>query len=283
MTTEITDGASTGSAGSELSELADQLVAAARTSGVELTGPGGLLTGLTKQVLETALDVELTEHLGYDRHERSGGGNVRNGSARKTVRTDVGDVRITVPRDRDGSFNPAVVPKHSRRPSGFDDAVLSLYAKGLTTGDIANHLADVYGSEVSRDLVSRVTDAVVEQMLEWQNRPLDRVYPVLLIDAIVGKIRDGQVANRPVYVAMGITVDGERDVLGLWVGPSGGEGAKQWISMLTELRNRGIADVCIVCCDGLKGLPVALAPWCTWSATACVTHPRPTGRRSPPA
>jgi len=213
----------------------------------------------TKQVVETALDVELTEHLGYDRHERTGGGgNVRNGSTAKTVRTDVGDVRITVPRDRAGSFTPAVVPKHSRRLVGFDDAVLSLYAKGMTTGDIVNHLGDIYGTEVSRDLVSRVTDGVVEQMLEWQNRPLDAAYPVLLIDAIVLKIRDGQVTNRPVYVAMGITVEGERDVLGLWVGPTGGEGAKQWMTMLTELRNRGVADACIVCCDGLKGLPESI-------------------------
>jgi transposase-like protein len=195
-------------AGPDLSALADQLVAAARTQGVELTGPGGLLTGLTKQVLETALDVELGEHLGHDRGERSGTGNVRNGSSQKTVRTDVGEVRITVPRDRAGTFAPAVVPKHARRLAGFDDAVLSLYAKGMTTGDIANHLADVYGSEVSRDLVSRVTDAVINDMAEWQSRPLDAgVYPVLLIDAIVLKIRDGQVANRPVYVAMGISVD----------------------------------------------------------------------------
>jgi transposase-like protein len=261
------------SAGLELAELAEQLVAASRTRGVELTGPHGLLTGLTKRVLETALDVELTEHLGHERHERSGGGNVRNGSTAKTVRTDVGDVRITVPRDRAGSFAPAVVPKHSRRLAGFDDAVLSLYAKGMTTGDIAHHLADVYGTQVSRDLVSRVTDAVVEQMLEWQNRPLDPIYPVVLIDAIVLKIRDGQVANRPVYVAMGITLDGERDVLGLWVGPTGGEGAKQWMSMLTELRNRGVADVCIVCCDGLKGLPEAItATWPLATVQTCVVH-----------
>ena len=293
MTTEITEPQLGEQAvAPDLSVLADQLVATARTQGVELTGPGGLLTGLTKQVLETALDVELTEHLGHDRHERSGAGNVRNGSTGKTVRTDIGEVRIAVPRDRAGTFAPMVVPKHTRRLAGFDEAVLSLYAKGMTTGDIANHLADVYGSEVSRDLVSRVTDAVVEQMQEWQNRPLDAVYPVLLIDAIVLKIRDGQVANRPVYVAMGISVDGERDVLGLWVGPSGGEGAKQWMTMLTELRNRGIADVCILCCDGLKGLPrrsrrpgrwpPCRPVWCTWSATACATHPRPTGQRSPP-
>jgi transposase-like protein len=257
----------------DLSALADQLVAAARTQGVELTGPGGLLTGLTKQVLETALDVELSEHLGHDRGERSGTGNVRNGSTQKTVRTDVGEVRLTVPRDRAGTFAPAVVPKHSRRLAGFDDAVLSLYAKGMTTGDIANHLADIYGTEVSRDLVSRVTDAVINDMQEWQSRPLDPVYPIVLIDAIVLKIRDGQVSNRPVYVAMGISVDGERDVLGLWAGPTGGEGAKQWMSMLTELRNRGIADVCIVCCDGLKGLPDAIAAtWPLATVQTCVVH-----------
>jgi transposase-like protein len=254
-------------------DLAGQLVAAARAQGLALTGPGGLLTGLTKQVLETALEVELGEHLGHDRGERSASGNVRNGSSRKTVRTDIGDVQIAVPRDRAGSFTPAVVPKHVRRLAGFDEAVLSLYAKGLTTGDIVNHLADIYGSEVSRDLVSRVTDAVVEQMQQWQSRPLDAVYPVLLIDAIVLKIRDGQVANRPVYVAMGITIDGERDVLGLWVGPAGGEGAKQWMGMLTELRNRGVADVCIVCCDGLKGLPEAIAAiWPLATVQTCVVH-----------
>jgi transposase-like protein len=199
---------------------------------------------------------------------------VRNGSSGKTVRTDVGEVRISVPRDRAGTFSPAVVPKHARRLTGFDDAVLSLYAKGMTTGDITNHLADVYGSEVSRDLVSRVTDAVITDMQEWQSRPLDPVYPILLIDAIVLKIRDGVVANRPVYVAMGISVDGERDVLGLWAGPTGGgEGAKQWMGMLTELRNRGVADVCIVCCDGLKGLPDAIAAtWPLATIQTCVVH-----------
>jgi putative transposase len=254
-------------------DLAGRLVTAARAQGLALTGPGGLLTGLTKQVLETALEVEMSEHLGHDRGERSANGNLRNGSSAKTVRTDIGDVRIAVPRDRAGTFTPAVVPKHARRLAGFDEAVLSLYAKGMTTGDIAHHLADVYGTEVSRDLVSRVTDAVVEQMQQWQSRPLDSVYPVVLIDAIVLKIRDGQVANRPVYVAMGITVDGERDVLGLWVGPVGGEGAKQWMSMLTELRNRGVADVCIVCCDGLKGLPDAIAAtWPLATVQTCVVH-----------
>lgn len=269
----MTQQASEGGSEPDLAGLADQLVAAARAQGVELTGPGGLLTGLTRQVLETALDVELSEHLGHERGERSGSGNVRNGGSAKTVRTDIGDVRITVPRDRAGTFAPAVVPKHTRRLAGFDEAVLSLYAKGLTTGDIANHLADIYGTQVSRDLVSRVTDAVVEQMAQWQSRPLDAVYPVLLIDAIVLKIRDGQVTNRPVYVAMGISLDGERDVLGLWVGPTGGEGAKQWMTMLTELRNRGVADVCIVACDGLKGLPEAIgATWPAATVQTCVVH-----------
>ncbi|HEY7050771.1 MAG TPA: transposase, partial [Mycobacterium sp.] len=194
MTTKMIDvEPAEGPAQPDLSALAEQLVATARTQGVELTGPGGLLTGLTRQVLETALETELGEHLGHERGERSGSGNVRNGSSAKTVRTDVGEVRISVPRDRAGTFAPAVVPKHTRRLAGLDDAVLSLYAKGMTTGDIANHLADIYGTQVSRDLVSRVTDAVVEDMQQWQSRPLDACYPVLLIDAIVLKIRDGQV------------------------------------------------------------------------------------------
>jgi putative transposase len=274
MTTKMTDVPSSPEQPEpDLDGLAEELVAAARGKGVQLTGPGGLLTGLTKRVLETALATELSEHLGHDLGERSGSGNVRNGSTPKTVRTDIGEVRIAVPRDRAGTFAPAVVPKHSRRLAGFDEAVLSLYAKGMTTGDIVNHLADVYGSEVSRDLVSKVTDAVVTDMAEWQARPLDVVYPVVLIDAIVLKIRDGQVANRPVYVAMGITIDGERDVLGLWAGPSGGEGAKQWMTMLTDLRNRGVADVCIVCCDGLKGLPEAItATWPLATVQTCVVH-----------
>jgi transposase-like protein len=189
------------------------------------------------------------------------------------VRTDIGDAEISVPRDRHGTFEPAVVPKHSRRLEGFDAAVLSLYAKGMTTSDIANHLADIYGTSVSRDLVSRVTDSVVEDMIAWQNRPLDPVCPVVLIDAIVIKVREGQVANRPVYVAMGITMDGARDVLGMWMGPSGGEGAKQWMNMLTELKNRGVTDVFIVCCDGLKGLPDAItATWPQATVQTCVVH-----------
>jgi len=254
--------------------VAEQLLAAAKAQGVALTGPGGLLAGLTRQVLESALEAEMTEHLGHPRGGVPGtGGNLRNGHSAKTLRTEVGDIRIKVPRDRAGSFQPAVVPKHSRRLAGFDEAVISLYAKGMTTGDIANHLQDLYGQEVSRDLVSSVTDAIVEDMQAWQNRPLDAVYPVLLIDAIVLKVRDGQVTNRPVYVAVGITLDGQRDVLGLWVGPTGGEGAKQWMTMLTDLRNRGITDVLIACCDGLKGLPAAItATWPQATVQTCVVH-----------
>jgi putative transposase len=254
--------------------LAEQLLAAAKAQGVALTGPGGLLSGLTRQVLQTALETEMIEHLGHEHGGTPGpGGNVRNGHSPKTVRTEIGPVTVKVPRDRAGTFEPVLVPKHARRLTGFDEAVVSLYAKGMTTGDIAAHLREVYGDQVSRDLVSRVTDAVVEEMTAWQARPLEAVYPVLLIDAIYLKVRDGQVANRPVYVAMGISIDGERDVLGFWVGPSGGEGARHWLTMLTELKNRGVKDVLIACCDGLKGLPDAIgAVWPAVTVQSCVVH-----------
>jgi transposase-like protein len=189
------------------------------------------------------------------------------------VTTEIGKVALRVPRDRNATFDPATVPKHQRRLDGLSGVVISMYAKGMSTGDIQAHLADVYGTDVSRDTISRITDAVVDDMVLWQNRPLDRVYPVLLIDVIYVKIRDGQVANRPVYVAIGVNLDGERDVLGLWVGPGGGEGAKYWISVLTELRNRGVGDVFIVCCDGLKGLPDAIrAIWPQADVQLCVVH-----------
>jgi putative transposase len=254
---------------------AAELVERARTDGVELTGENGLLTALVRQVLQTGLEVELTDHLGYEPHavEGRGSGNSRNGSYPKTVTTDVGPVGLRVPRDRNGSFDPVTVAKGQRRLSGLSTNVISLYAKGMTTGDIQAHLFDIYGTEISRDTISRITDAVVEDLIAWQNRPLDRVYPVLLIDAITVKIRDGQVANRPVYVVMGVNLDGERDVLGMWVGPAGGEGAKFWMTVLTELRNRGIADAFIVCCDGLKGLPEAIrATWPQAEVQTCVVH-----------
>jgi transposase-like protein len=232
------------------------------------------LTRITKSVLEAALDVEMTDHLGYEAHDPTGrgSGNSRNGTTRKTVHTDVGPVTIDVPRDRAGDFEPVVVAKHQRRLDGFNESILSLYAKGLTTGEIADHLREIYGADVSRDTISRVTDAVNQEVAEWQQRPLDRVYPVVFIDAIVVKIRDGAVANRPIYVALGITLEGERDVLGLWVG-NGGEGSKHWLGVLSELKNRGVDDVLIVCCDGLTGLPEAItAIWPRADVQTCVVH-----------
>jgi putative transposase len=256
-------------------DWAAELVERARSEGVGLTGDDGLLTALVRQVLQKGLEVEMTDHLGYEPHavEGRGTGNSRNGSYAKTVTTDIGQVDLHVPRDRNATFDPVTVPKGQRRLDGVAGNVISLYAKGLTTGDIQAHLAEIYGTEVSRDTISRITDAIVEDMVAWQNRPLDAIYPVILIDAIVVKIRDGQVANRPVYVAMGINLDGERDVLGMWIGPAGGEGAKFWMSLLTELRNRGVRDTFVVCCDGLKGLPDAIrATWPLADVQLCVVH-----------
>ncbi len=255
-------------------ELARQLVERARAEGVDLVGPGGLLAGLTKQVLETSLEVEMDEHLGYAKHgrRREGGDNSRNGTRAKTVVTEVGPVEVEVPRDRNATFEPKIVRKRQRRLDGVDAMVISLVAKGLTTGEVQAHLAEVYGSDVSRETISKITDRVLDELVGWQNRPLERVYPVLLIDAIMVKIRDGQVANRPVYTVLGVTVDGERDILGLWVG-AGGEGAKFWLQVLTEIKNRGVEDVCMVVCDGLKGLPEAIeATWPRALTQTCVLH-----------
>lgn len=254
--------------------LAEQLVARAREQGVDLVGPEGFLTKVTKSVLEAALGAELTQHLGYEANDPAGrgSGNSRNGTTLKTVQTDIGPVTIEVPRDRTGEFEPVIVPKHARRLDGFNEAIISLYAKGLTTGEIANHLYEIYGAEVSKDTISRVTDAVNQEVTEWQHRPLDKIYPVIFIDAIVVKIRDGSVANRPIYVALGVNLEGERDVLGLWVG-NGGEGAKHWLGVLSELKNRGVNDVFIVCCDGLNGLPEAVvAIWPRADVQTCVVH-----------
>ena len=255
-------------------ELAQQLVDRAKAEGVKLTGPGGLLGDLTRRVLEAGLEGEMDTHVGYGKHAVEGrnGGNSRNGTRTKTVITDVGPVDIEVPRDRDGTFEPQIVRKHQRRLGGVDDMVLSLSAKGLTTGEISAHLDEVYGASVSKDTISAITDRVLAEMADWQSRPLDAIYPVVFIDAIFVKIRDGQVANRPIYVAIGVTVDGERDILGLWAG-QGGEGAKYWLTVLTEIKNRGVADVCIVCCDGLKGLPDSIsATWPLAVVQTCVLH-----------
>jgi putative transposase len=257
-----------------LSELAGQLLARADAEGVSLVGPGGLLAGLTKTVLETALEAEMSEHLGYEPHDPAGhnSGNSRNGTRTKTVLTDIGPIELDVPRDRAGDFEPVIVPKRRRRLSGVDAMVCSLSAKGLTHGEICAHLAEIYGARVSKETITRITDRVMEGMAAWQSRPLDRVYPVVFVDAIVVKIREGQVANRPIYVAIGVTVDGERDILGLWAG-EGGEGAKYWAHVLTEIKNRGVADVCILVCDGLTGLPDAVATvWPRTIVQLCVVH-----------
>ena len=255
-------------------QLAEQLLAQAKEQGVELMGPNGLLNQLTKNVLETALDAEMTEHLGYEKHDAAGrgSGNSRNGTRSKTVLTEIGPVEIDVPRDIDSSFAPQIVKKRQRRLTGIDEIVLSLTAKGLTTGEVSAHFQDIYGATVSKDTISRITDKVVGEMTEWQNRPLERVYPVIFIDAVHVKVRDGQVTNRPMYVAIGVTVNGERDILGIWAG-EGGEGAKFWLAVLTETKNRGVADVCIVVCDGLKGLPEAInTVWELAVVQTCIIH-----------
>lgn len=254
--------------------LAEQLVDQAKADGRSLVGPDGLLADLTKQVLETGLEVEMEDHVGYAKHAAEGRnhGNSRNGTRSKTVITEIGPVELDVPRDRDGTFEPLTVRKGQRRLDGVDSMVISLTAKGLTTGEVEAHLAEVYSTDISRETISKITDRVLGDMAEWQTRPLDRVYPVVFIDAIVVKIRDGQVANRPVYTAIGVTVDGKRDILGLWVG-TGGEGAKYWLQVLTEIKNRGVDDVCIVVCDGLKGLPESIAAtWPLALVQTCVLH-----------
>jgi transposase-like protein len=257
-------------------ELVRRLAERARAGGLRLVGEGGLLAQLAKTVIEAGLEGEMDDHLGYTKHDPAGrdGANSRNGTRPKTLLTEAGPIEIAVPRDRDSSFEPRLVRKRQRRLTGVDDLVISLSAKGLTHGEIAAHLAEVYGAEVSKQTITTITDRVVEGLGEWQNRPLDAVYPVIFIDAINVKIRDGQVANRPIYVALGVTVDGERDILGLWAGDHGdGEGAKYWLRVLTEIKNRGVGDVCMIVCDGLKHLPDAISQ--TWPQTVvqtCVVH-----------
>src|ERR1700753_1378558 len=222
-------------------QAATELVRMAREQGLSLTGPDGLLKQLTKTVIETALSEEMTEHLGYEKHDPAGAGtgNIRNGTRGKTVLTEAsGPVEIEVPRDRAGTFEPQIVKKRQRRLNGVDEIVLSLYAKGLTTGEISAHFAEIYGASVSKETISRITDRVIEEMQAWSARPLDEVYAAVFIDAIVVKIRDGQVANRPIYAAIGVTLDGEREILGLWAGTGGG-GAKVWMGGVAELSQRG--------------------------------------------
>jgi transposase-like protein len=256
-------------------QLADELLGKAQAGGAELLGPDGLLSQVTKAVLERALAEEMTGHLGYEKHDPAGrgSGNSRNGTSPKTVLTDVGAVDLAVPRDRSGTFEPKIVRKGQTRLDGFNDRILALYARGMTTRDIRAHLRQMYDVDISPDLISRVTDGVLEELAEWQSRPLDAVYPVVFIDALMVKIRDGVVSNRPVYLAIGIDCEGAKQVLGLWVGPSTGESAKFWLSVLSELRGRGVTDVCIVCCDGLTGLPDAIGVvWPQAVVQLCVVH-----------
>jgi transposase-like protein len=253
-----------------------ELVKAARARGEALTGPDGLLKSITKQVLESALEEEMTEHLGHERHATATGedGNIRNGTRPKTVLTDAaGEVTIEVPRDRSGTFNPVIVKKRQRRLTDVDAVAISLYAKGLTTGEISAHFAEVYGASVSKDTVSRITDQVLAEMQGWSSRPLLPVYAAIFIDAIYVKVRDGQVGNQPFYAAIGVDLDGHRDVLGLWAGQGGGESAKFWMNVLADLKNRGVADVFFVVCDGLKGLPDSVnAVFPAAIVQACVIH-----------
>ena len=225
----------------------------------DITGDNGLLKQLTKAVLERALESELTHELGYEKHSLSGrnNGNSRNGKSSKTLKTDYGELDISVPRDRNSEFEPRIVKKGQRRFTGFDDKILSMYARGMTTRDIQGHLEEIYGVEVSPELISTVTDSIISEVKEWQNRPIDEIYPIVFFDAVRMKIRDeGHVVNKAAYLAVGIDMDGIKDVLGIWIEKN--EGAKFWLSVFTELKNRGMKDVLIACVDGLKGLPEAI-------------------------
>jgi putative transposase len=254
-------------------DVVDELLAGARTE-EEIVGPGGLLSQLTKRLVERALEVELTDHVGYERHNEppGGTGNTRNGSTPKTLITEHGEVRVDAPRDRDGSFSPKIVRKRQRRFEGFDDKILALYSRGLSTRDIEAHIAEIYGVHIGRDLISRVTDAVMDDARAWQQRPLDDVYPVVFLDALVLKIREGgTVQRRACYLALGVGVDGDRDVLGMWFQET--EGAKFWMQVLSELKHRGVRDVLICCVDGLTGFPEAIeAVFPATTVQTCIVH-----------
>ncbi|HWN12201.1 MAG TPA: IS256 family transposase [Pyrinomonadaceae bacterium] len=239
-------------------DLIDQLLADYK-SPEDVLGENGLLKQLTKAVLERALKAELSHHLGYEKHDPAGNnsGNCRNGKSKKTLKGDFGTLPIEVPRDRQASFEPKIVPKGQTRFSGFDDKILSLYARGLTVRDIAAHLEEIYQVEVSPGLISSVTDAVIDEVRAWQTRPLERLYPILYLDAIMVKIRDGaHILNKAIYLVIGVNLEGIKEVLGMWVAQT--EGAKFWVGVVTELRNRGVEDIFIACVDGLKGLPEAI-------------------------
>ncbi|WP_448639738.1 IS256 family transposase [Geodermatophilus sp. URMC 63] len=255
-------------------QLAEHLVAQAQEQGVELLVEGGLLQQMTKAVLERALAEELTDHLGYEAGDPAGrgSGNSRNGSTPKRLLTEAGHVDLQVPRDRASTVDPQIVPKGARRRDGIDALVISLYARGMTVRDIQAHLAEIYDVTVSPDLISTITDSVLEEVAEWQSRPLDRVWPVIFLDAVVCKVRDnGTVRNKAAHLAVGVDPDGKKEVLGMWV--EAVEGAKFWLRVMNELRARGVEDVLIVVCDGLTGLPEAVtAVWPDTIVQTCIVH-----------
>ena len=225
----------------------------------DLIGENGLLKQLTKQLLERAMAAELTEHVGYEKHDVRGhnSGNSRNGKSAKTLKGSFGTMPIAVPRDRNGTFAPQIIEKHQTRFTGFDENIISLYARGLSTREIQQHLEEMYQVEVSPSLISSVTDEVSDEVKKWQNRQLDAVYPIMYLDAIQFKVRDsGHVRNKAIYLAIGITLSGLKEVLGLWIAQT--EGAKFWLQVVTELKNRGVQDIFIACVDGLKGFPEAI-------------------------
>jgi putative transposase len=254
-------------------ELVDELLAGARSE-EEIVGPGGLLAQLTKRLVERAMSAELTDDLGFEPHQEppGGTGNTRNGSTPKTLATEHGPVQVKTPRDRRSTFEPKIVRKGQRRFEGFDDKILALYSRGLSVRDIEAHLAEIYSVRVGRDLISRVTDAVMDDVRAWQQRPLEDVYPVVFLDALVLKIREGgTVQRRACYLALGVTVDGDRDVLGLWFQET--EGAKFWMQVLSELKQRGVQDILICCVDGLTGFPEAIeAIFPATTVQTCVVH-----------
>ncbi len=225
----------------------------------EIAGSNGLIKFFTKRMLEKALNTEMKNHLGYEKHqaENKQTVNSRNGKSKKTVTTEIGDIDIKIPRDRNADFEPTIIKKHQRRFEGFDDKIISLYGRGLPTRDIQAYLHEIYGVEISPELVSQVTNAIMDDVREWQNRPLDNIYPIVFLDAIMVKGRtDGKVINKAVYTAIGIYLEGKKEVLGLWIAET--EGSKFWLGVITELYNRGIKDILIACIDGLKGFPEAI-------------------------
>jgi putative transposase len=239
--------------------VVDSLLAEHGKRPQDIAGENGWLRQLTKAILERALDAELTEHLGYKKHDPAGykSGNSRNGKTKKTLKGDFGELELETPRDRNATFEPQIVAKNQTRWTGFDDKILSLYARGMSTRDIEAHLQEIYGVNVSPALISSVTDAVQEEVRAWQNRPLEALYPILYMDALYVKMREnGRVENRAVHVAIGVNMEGCKEVLGLWTSPN--EGAKFWLHVMTELQTRGVKDVFIACVDGLKGFPEAI-------------------------